>query len=102
MLVMAMLLVLILYPQYTLTGPYRRDYEGKILDKSITLKESQYRAGARRRLHLEGRGGERFQVAVNEDIYERAQVGMWIRRSQSGVELRLPEPTPNLMGKDQR
>ena len=102
MIVIAMLAALLLYPQYTLSGPYRREYEGKVLDKSITLNDSRTRTGARRRLHLEGRDGERFQVAVNEDIYERAQVGMRIRRSPSGIELEFPESTPRLTGKDHR
>ena len=102
MIAMAMLVALLLYPQYTLTGPYRREYEGKVLNKSITLIDSRTRTGARRRLHLEGRGGEQFQVAVDDDIYERAQAGMWIRRDSSGVELRWPETTPSLPGKDQR
>ncbi len=79
--------------QYNLTGPYARDYEGKILDKSQTITESQTGSGVRRRLLIEGTGGERFQVAIGENTYERVQKGMWIKKTEAGVELTWPEPT---------
>lgn len=78
------------YNQYTLTGPYAREYEGKILDKSQTITESQTGSGVRRRLLLEGRGGERFEVSIGEETYERAQKGMWIKKTEAGVELSWP------------
>ncbi|HEX8421800.1 MAG TPA: hypothetical protein VF634_00215 [Pyrinomonadaceae bacterium] len=78
------------YRQYTLTGPYVREYEGKILDKSQTITESQRGSGVRRRLLIEGRGGERFEVAIGEESYERAQKGMWIKKTDAGVELTWP------------
>lgn len=78
------------YQQYTLTGPYAREYEGKILDKSQTITESYWGSGARRRLLLEGRGGEKFEVAIGEETYERAQKGMWIKKTEAGVELTWP------------
>jgi len=87
------------YHQYTLTGPYAREYEGKILDKSQTISESHTGSGVRRRLLIEGRGGERFEVAIGAETYERAQKGMWIRKTEAGVELTWPaimleSPTP--------
>jgi hypothetical protein len=78
------------YHQYTLTGPYARVYEGKILDKSQTITESQTGSGVRRRLLLEGRDGARFEVAIGKETYERAQKGMWIRKTDAGVELTWP------------
>jgi len=78
------------YNQYTLTGPYAREYEGKILDKSQTITESQTGSGVRRRLLLEGRGGEKFEVAVGAETYERAQKGMWIKKTDAGIELTWP------------
>ena len=79
------------YQQYTLSGAYRRAYEGRIVDKSQTITESQTGSGVRRRLLIEGRGGERFEVAIGEESYERAQKGMWIRKTEAGgVELSWP------------
>lgn len=79
------------YQQYTLTGAYRREYEGKILDKSQTITESHTGSRVRRRLLLEGRGGERFEVAIGEETYERARKGMWIKKTEAGVELTWPK-----------
>lgn len=76
--------------QYTLTGAYRREYEGRILDKSQTITESRQGSGVRRRLLIEGRGGERLEVAIGADTYERAQKGMWIRKTAEGIELTWP------------
>jgi hypothetical protein len=89
-LVIFTLLAATCYNQYTLTGPYAREYEGKILDKSQTITESQTGSGVRRRLLLEGRGGEKFEVAIGEETYERAQKGMWIKKTEAGVELTWP------------
>ena len=88
------------YQKYTLTGAYAREYEGKILDKSQTITESWRGSGVRRRLLLEGRGGEKFEVAIGEETYERARKGMWIKKTEAGVELTWPmtqaaeSPTP--------
>ena len=78
------------YQQYTLTGPYAREYEGKILDKSQTITESHRGSGVRRRLLIEGRDGEKFEVAIGEENYERARKGMWIKKTEAGVELTWP------------
>ena len=78
------------YQQYTLTGAYAREYEGKILDKSQTITESKRGSGVRRRLLLEGRGGEKFEVTIGAETYERAQAGMWIKKTEAGVELTWP------------
>lgn len=85
------LLTVTCYQQYTLTGPYAREYEGKILDKSQTITESVTGSGVRRRLLIEGRGGEKFQVAISEETYEQAQKGMWIKKTEAGVELTWPK-----------
>jgi hypothetical protein len=81
------------YQRYALTGPYRPEYEGKILDKSMTITDSHTGSGVSRRLLLEGRSGERFQIAVSEKTYEQAQPGMWIRRSEAGIELNPAGPS---------
>lgn len=81
------------YRQYTLTGTYAREYEGKILDKSQTITESYRGSGVRRRLLIEGRGGEKFEVAIGGETYERARKGMWIKKTEAGVELTWPMTT---------
>jgi hypothetical protein len=91
--VIAALLTATCYQQYTLTGSYRREYEGKILNKSQTITESKTGSGVRRRLLVEGRGGERFEVAVGAEAYERAREGMWIKKTNAGVELTWPTTT---------
>jgi hypothetical protein len=99
-LVAAALLTNTCYRQYTLTGAYAREYEGKILNKSQTITESETGSGVRRRLLIEGRNGQRFEVAIGEETYERARKGMWIKKTEaSGVELTWPgtaveSPTP--------
>jgi hypothetical protein len=84
------LLVATFYQQYMFDGPYTREYEGKILDKSQTITESRTGSGVRRRLLIEGRGGEKFEVAIGVETYERAQTGMWIKKTEAGVELTWP------------
>jgi hypothetical protein len=87
----SMLLTSTCYQQYTLTGAYVREYEGKILDKSQTITESQTGSGVRRRLLIEGRDGKKFQVAISEATYEQARKGMWIKKTEAaGVELVWP------------
>lgn len=79
---------IIVYQQINSTGLYRTEYEGKIVDKSLTIRESMYGSRVARRLLIESKSGERFEVAPSETVYERAQKGMWIRSSRkSGVEL---------------
>ena len=76
----------------TSTGLYRMEYEGKIVDKSVTISESQTGSGEVRCLRIRGKNGEEFQVTINEVLYGRAQIGMWIKSSSKGVELTWNEP----------
>jgi hypothetical protein len=68
-------------------------YEGRIVDKSITLSETYQGSGKVLRLHVRGRDGEVSAVKVTYDTYERARVGMWVRSEGGGVELSWDEPT---------
>jgi hypothetical protein len=78
--------------QLTSTGLYRMEYEGKIVDKSVTIGESQTGSYPVRKLHIRGKNGQEFQVIVNENLYGRAQSGMWIKSSKTGAELTREEP----------
>ena len=79
---------------YRQRGAYRVEYEGRVVDKSLTLQETQMGTGAMRRLLIRTKGGEEFQVVVNEVLYERAREGMWIRSSRDGARLYDSEPPP--------
>ncbi len=74
--------------------PRPSTYEGRIVDKSITLSETYQGSGKVLRLHLQGSRGEKFDVKVNYDTYNRAQVGMWARNEGNGVELSWTEFPP--------
>lgn len=84
-------LAIIVYRQRTSpTGTHRSEYEGRVVDKSQTILETNEGSFVRRRLLIEDRNGVRFEVAVSRELYERAQKGMWIKRSRRGVELSWP------------
>ena len=71
------------YQQYTLTGPYAREYEGKILENEAITASQRVRAASR---PFSKAGRRKIRSRPGEENYERAQKG-WIRR-RSGVELR--------------
>lgn len=83
-------LMLIYRQQHGPTGPYRPEYEGRIVDKSVTGQETREGSHAARRLLIEGKDGVRFEVGVGPDVYERAEVGMWIKVANAQVELTRP------------
>jgi hypothetical protein len=72
--------------------PRPSTYEGRVVDKSITLSETQQGSGKVMRLHVRGRNGESFAVRADFDTYNRARVGMWARNEGSGVGLSWAEP----------
>lgn len=82
--------VITLRQRFTSTGPYRTEYEGRVMDKSVTLGETQTGSYPVRRLLIRGKGGDEFQIIVNESLYNRAQVGMWIKNGKAGAELSSP------------
>ncbi|MFN2481348.1 MAG: hypothetical protein ABR554_07760 [Pyrinomonadaceae bacterium] len=93
-------LVMVVYRhQLRPDGPLRREYVGKIVDKSLTVRETKLGSKMVGRLLVEGEGGKRFEVAPGLDVYERAQTGMWIKGSQAGVELSWSEPIKGLPSK---
>lgn len=83
------------YPR--LKGPplIRQDFVGKVVDKYLTLRESEIGTAGHMMLLVEGSDGRRFKVAVSGEQYERARVGMWARRSGGVVELSRDEPAPH-------
>jgi hypothetical protein len=63
------------------SGIHRREYEGLIVDKSETFVETQQGSFVSRRLLIEDKNGTRFEVVADEELYQRAQKGMWIKKS---------------------
>lgn len=78
--------------RYTSTGLYRGDYEGRIVDKSATITESDTGSGVKRLLRVKAKNGEEFQVSVNRNLYEQAKVGTWVKSKGGGAELTPDEP----------
>lgn len=90
--VIVSLLSLTLYQRYARTGAYREIYEGKILDKWTTVRESQLGSRYERRLLVETKNKDRLVVAVSENDYARVQTGMWVRKRGADIEFFSSEP----------
>jgi hypothetical protein len=69
------------------TGLYRQSYEGKVVNKSATFRERQTGSAVQFRLAIKSHEGDQFEVAVDHDVYERAQIGMWIKKDGAGLQL---------------
>jgi hypothetical protein len=85
------------YQVFNFTGPHRTVYEGRIVDRSMTITESQLGSGAVYLLHVRGRDGVVFDKVVTAELYGRARVGMWVRGGPNGPELYATEP-PQVVG----
>ncbi len=64
-----------------------REFLGKIVDKRISVYESEQGSSFSNDLIIEEKNGRRFRFRVTEEMYGRAKVGMWIRRNKKGTEL---------------
>ena len=63
-----------------------------MVDKSQTFRETKLGSGIERRLIVKEDNGNTFAVAVDQDLYERVLVGMWIKKDGEHVELSWPGP----------
>ena len=72
-------------PPRTTTEP--RPFAGKIVEKRISVYESQQGSSFVNDLIIEEPNGRRFKFGVPEELYARAQVGLCIRRDKKGIEL---------------
>ena len=82
----------IYYPRFAQTGLYRNVYEGTVVDKSQTFRETKRGSGIVRQLIIREDNGNTFAVVVERDLYERGLVGMWIKKNGEHVELSWPGP----------
>ena len=71
-----------------------REFLGKIVDKRISVYESEQGSSFSNDLIIEEKNGRRFRFSVTEEMYGRAKIGMWIRRNNKGPEL-LTNVEPN-------
>ena len=62
-------------------------FEGRIVDKWAGYSESEQGSSPYYRVVVEVEGQTRYTVPVNHDIYQQAQVGMRLRRSEKGLEV---------------
>jgi hypothetical protein len=58
-----------------------------VINKSITGKESEFGSFISRKLHIRDQNGLEFSVVVDSSLYERAQVGMWIKSNKDRKKL---------------
>jgi hypothetical protein len=68
------------------------EYEGRIIEKWAGYHHSEEGSTPYFRLLLETESGQRLTVTIDQQIYERAKVGMQIRKSAKGIDLSLVEP----------
>lgn len=68
------------------------EYEGKIVDKWAGYSNTDEGSFPYFRLAIETDGQQKLTVAIDRDNYERAKVGMRIRKTSVGIELTWDEP----------
>ena len=89
------LFVLLLYAlQLSTLRGIPDSYEGVVIDKSLTVRESEQGSFPQRRLHVRVEGGRVLRVPAGPELYESARVGMRIRKTAAGVELTWAEFKP--------
>ena len=73
------------------TGQLQKEFSGKIVNKFITTFESETGSSFTRYLEIVDKAGKHRNLSVNEDIYTRAEPGVWIEVKRSGMRLFQPE-----------
>ena len=63
------------------------EYEGKIIDKWAGYSHTDLGSFPYFRLLVETAGNQKSTVVVDQQTYDRAKVGMWIRKTAKGIEL---------------
>jgi len=69
------------------TGPFRNEYQGQIIDKWADHTYTEQGSQPYFRLVIKGNDNQQFSVSVSSEIYERARVGMFVRKTDAGIEL---------------
>ena len=84
------LMVIVYRQRHSPTGIYRKEYEGRVIEKAETFAETREGSFVSRQLLIEDKEGVRFKVTVTKELYDRVQKGMWIKKDSNGVELSWP------------
>ena len=87
LLIVILTITAIVFQKCNSKGFYSGRYEGEIIDKGIISHESLTGSSAERYLVIADKNGNRFSVYVTTALYKRAQIGMWIRKTETGQEL---------------
>jgi len=87
-------LIAVLYMVFGSADASLQTYDGRVVEKRVFVHESEEGSYARTYLVIEGRNGRRLQVPVSREIFDKAQVGMLIRKDQQGIKLSWPENRP--------
>jgi LPS O-antigen subunit length determinant protein (WzzB/FepE family) len=64
-----------------------REFIGKIVDKRVSVYESDKGSSFLNDLIIEEKSGRRFLLSVTDEMYSRASIGMWIKRSKYRLDL---------------
>lgn len=80
---------------HQLRNAYRQQYAGRIIEKVIRPHESDEGSFIERYLVIEEQDGARSQIPVSAELYDRAKIGMWIKKDKSGIDLSSEKPPPN-------
>ena len=65
----------------------RKNFSGKIIEKRVSVDETKQGSKFVNSLLVEEESGRRFYLPVTDEMYKRAEVGMWIRRDKNSVYL---------------
>jgi hypothetical protein len=68
------------------TGPFRTEYEGRIIDKWADHSQSEQGSQPYFRLIIRSSDNQQFTVSVSSEIYDRAKVGMFVKKTAAGIE----------------
>ena len=63
----------------------RKNFTGKIIEKRVSVDETKQGSKFVSSFLIEEESGSRFYLRVTDEMYQRAEVGMWIRRDKNGV-----------------
>ena len=66
---------------------YPKTYFGLVLKKSLVIGETQFGSVITYYLTIECDNKIPIRVGVDEDIYKRAEIGMYIKKSERDIEL---------------
>jgi hypothetical protein len=76
---------------YIISTSYRKVYKGKVVDKWLSITETQQGSIVTRRLLIEGGNGERFKMFINIEEYDKIKIGDFVENKGNGEVVVLNE-----------